>query len=145
MSRTRRIITNEECQRFNSLRTLYHGQTLKYLDISKLFAVEFGWKSYTLVSSLVGKLFIKVERGKYVFPKDPIYIGKLQNIFDELAKQRKHSYEEKKKSPETTPISAAIKLLKENGYKVIKQKFDLEAALQNPGKQVSEFITIEEF
>lgn len=148
MSRTRRIITNEECQRFNSLRTLYHGQTLKYLDISKLFAVEFGWKSYTLVSSLVGKLFIKVERGKYVFPKDPIYIGKLQNIFDELAKQRKHSYEEKKKASEVViinPISEAIKLLKENGYKVIKQKFDLEAALQNPGKQVSEFITIEEF
>lgn len=148
MGRPRRVITQEECQRLNSLRVIYKGQALSYPQITEILKEELGWKSYYLIQQLISKLFIKVDRGVYAFPKEPVFIGKIQGVFDSIADKRKKAYEEEKKAPEvviTNPISEAIKLLKENGYKVIKQKFDLEAALQNPDSPVSDFIITEEF
>lgn len=151
MSRPRKVVSQEEAQRFNSLRVLYKGRTFKYSDIAKLFQVEFGWKNYTLIGAIVNSIFIKVDRGVYAFPKEPVYIGKFQNLFDQLAEKRKQNYAEKKEGIESAtveiidPISSAIKLLKENGYKVIKQKFNLEEALQNSDKPVGQFIITEEF
>lgn len=150
--RPRRVITNEECQRFNSLRTLYSGKTLPYKMVVRLLREEFGWKSYTLAYTLVNKIFIKVSRGEYAFPKEPIYIGKIQGVFDSLAKARKEKHEAKKEEIiedaeeiYSEHIKSAIRLLKDNGFYIAKRTFDFEAALNSPSKPVSEFITIEEF
>lgn len=91
----------------------------------------FGFKSVrTLVLGLKKHQIIVPCSNGYKFPdKNPIYIGTLEkavNHSKDLMKQYNKRYLEKKdkRSKEvlvsTNPIEEAIKLLKENGYKIYK-------------------------
>lgn len=151
MARPKKLVTNEECERLNSLRILYSGKGIYARDLFNLFKQELGWTNTATVQKICNEVFIKVDRGVYAFPKIPIYIGKLQNIFDDVAHQRSKIYAEKKHiqtvEPEVVkdPIQDAIKLLKENGYKITKEYFNVSEALKNPNMPASTFIKIEEF
>lgn len=91
----------------------------------------YGFKSVrTLVLGLKKHQIIVPCSNGYKFPdKNPIYIGTLEkavNHSKDLMKQYNKRYLEKKdkRSKEvlvsTNPIEEAIKLLKENGYKIYK-------------------------
>ena len=147
--RKRKIVTSEECGRLNSLRKLYSGHTFTYSQIQDILSKEIGWTDTTLHSLIINRIFVKMHRGEYFFPKDPIYIGKLQNIFEEIANKRHQKYMESKpvievEVVEISPIEQAIALLKANGYKVMKESFNLTEALAHPEKSVSEFVILQE-
>lgn len=91
----------------------------------------FGFKSVrTLVLGLKKHQIIVPCSNGYKFPdKNPIYIGTLEkavNHSKDLMKQYNKRYLEKKDKMSkevlvsTNPIEEAIKLLKENGYKIYK-------------------------
>ena len=113
-------------------------------DLEELLRKELNWKDSGLTTAVINTVFTKVGRGQYLFPTDPIYIGKIQNAFDLRTKTRKN-WEAEKVSKLNQPIKEAIKLLKDNGFKVIKETFDLKEALENPTRPVSDFIVKEEF
>ena len=135
MSRPKKQVSSEEVSKFNLLRGHYSGQTFSRSKAIELIKKEIGWKQTHLVEAILRKVFVRSSRGVYSFPKDPIYIGKLQGIFDSISKARKQKREIKK----------AIELLKANGFKVTKESFDVERALQNPTRTVGDFITVQEF
>lgn len=145
-------VTNEECERLNSLRILYKGKTFSRVELEKLLNREIGWKNSNILQRVIAILFIRVDKGIYVFPKEPIYIKKIQKIFDDLREYRQKLYLEKNPQPIVVeveeikdPIQEAISLLKTNGFKVIKEYFNTTEALKNPDMPVSTFIKIEEF
>lgn len=144
MSRPKKVVSNEECSRFNALRKDYSGKTLTRSKVIELIKKEIGWKQAHLVETVLRRIFIRVSRGVYSFPKDPIYIGKLQGIFDSLSKARKQKSDSTKKNSDDE-IQKAIELLKANGFKIIKESFDIERALQNPTRTVGDFINVQEF
>ena len=144
MSRPKKQVSNEECLKFNTLRKDYSGQTLSRSKVIELIKKEIGWKQAPIVETLLRKVFIRSSRGVYSFPKDPIYIGKLQGIFDSLSKTRKQKRDLTKKDS-NDEIQKAIELLKANGFKIIKESFDIERALQNPTRTVGDFISVQEF
>ena len=91
----------------------------------------FGFKSVrTLVLGLKKHQIIVPRSNGYKFPdKNPIYIGTLEkavNHSKNVMKQYNKKYLEKKDKMSkevlvsTNPIEEAIKLLKENGYKIYK-------------------------
>lgn len=143
MSRPKKVVSNEECSKFNALRKDYSGKTLSRSKVIELIKKEIGWKQAHLVETVLRRIFVRVSRGVYSFPKDPIYIGKLQGIFDSLSKSRKEVKSIKKE--ELSDIQKAIKLLKANGFKITKESFDVERALKNPTRTVGDFIVVEEF
>lgn len=144
MSRPKKQVSNEECSKFNTLRKDYSGQTLSRSKVIELIKKEIGWKQAPIVETLLRKVFIRSSRGVYSFPKDPIYIGKLQGIFDGFSKARKQKSDLTKKDS-NDEIQKAIELLKANGFKIIKESFDIERALQNPTRTVGDFISVQEF
>ena len=150
--RPARKVTNEECERLNSLRILYVGKAFSWKELEALLKQEMGWKSGSVVQRIISGLFIHVDRGTYVFPKEPIYIRKIQKIFDDMRLYRQKLYSEKNTQLPIVeveevkdPIQDAIKLLKENGYKITKEYFNVSEALKNPSLPASTFIKVEEF
>ena len=139
--RPRKVVSRDECVKFNILRQKYSNRTFGYNELFNLIKKEIGWKESKLISELISSLFNKLGRGKYAFPENPIYIGKIQYCVDIVAKRRKGNFKINKQ----TPVQKAIELLKSEGFSVIKKSFDLEAALQNPDKLVGQFIIVEEF
>lgn len=150
--RPARKVTNEECERLNSLRILYVGHQFSRSQLEELLSREIGWKAGGTLQRLISGLFIHVDKGVYAFPKDPIYIKKIQKIFDDLREYRQRLYLEKNPQPMIVeveeikdPIQEAIKLLKDNGFKITKEYFNVAEALKNPNLPASTFIKIEEF
>lgn len=84
-------------------------------------------------SKCTSPIIIKVGVGKYKFQDNPIYFDKMNNAWKEDQKKEK----DKKKPSE---IEEAIELLKKKGFKVLRQDFDLDGALENPDLPVSRFI-----
>lgn len=145
--RPRKVVTNEECQKFNTLRREYSGKTLRRSEVEAIIKEIIGWKNSLLIEGIISKVFVRVERGVYIFPKEPIYIGKLQGLIDKLSKYRKTSYTKDRTEEVSvkTAIDAAIDLLKQNGFRITKESFNIEAALQHPEDPVSNFIVVTEF
>lgn len=120
MSRNKKIISKEECAKFNSLRTLYSGKTLSRNKVLELLKVEIGWAN-NITEKFLQEIFIKPNRGIYVFPKNPVHINKFQNLVDGLSEIRHTKYMSfKEQSTEEGQIEKAISLLKANGYIVCK-------------------------
>ena len=96
-------------------------EALKIYGFKSVKTLILGFKKYQII--------VPCSKG-YKFPdKNPIYIGTLEkavNHSKDLMKQYNKRYLEKKdkRSKEvlvsTNPIEEAIKLLKENGYKIYK-------------------------
>lgn len=148
--RPKRIVTNDECKKFNILRQKYVGKTLDYNEVVHIMKTEMKWGCTYVVNQLLHIAFTKVSYGKYLISSTPVYIGKLQSAFDIRYKTNKkyrnaEVVELTEEEIHNNNISAAIKLLKKEGYKVTKESFDLTLALRYPLRPVNEFITVEEF
>lgn len=64
--------------------------------------------------------FIRVSRGQYVFNPKPVYIERLQTVWDAYANYGKRSSSHLDEKQLKLDINNAIKLLKNLGYRVLK-------------------------
>ena len=127
-------VTNEECAKLNTLRKNYVQKTLTRGEVINIIKEEIGWKRGEILNQLLRKVFVKVAHGKYKFPEEPIYIKKLQLVFDS-----------KRSQPIEDSVSKAIALLKSKGFKVVKETFDIEKAMKHPEQSVKDFISVQIF
>lgn len=127
MSRKREKITVELCKKFNTVCNTYANRKFRRNELVELFKNEFGitvdpvWLSKLIQHSVI------ISEGPtnnkyYFFGKGPILIKKLQNIHQEVINTWAYYNRNNPKSNKSSmmTIEEAIKLLKENGYKVYK-------------------------
>lgn len=103
---------------------------------AKTFLSSF-YKNNALRVAILKHVFVKTGRGQYYVPEKPIYIGQLQEAYNTRLKKQNN---EKLYKKDSIDIEKAIELLKENGYHIYKETIDINEALKNPDKKVSEFI-----
>jgi hypothetical protein len=129
MSKKREKITAELCKKFNTVCNTHVNRKFKRNELIELFKNEF---SITVDSVWLSKLIqynvITAEGSTndkyYTFSKGPILINKLQNVHQEVINTWAYYNRNNPKSAMT--IESAIKLLKDNGYKVLKPKTSYE-------------------
>ena len=63
---------------------------------------------------------VKPKRGVYCFSPKPVFIERLQTVWDEYTKIANPRKYKSDKCEEVVSIETAIKVLKEAGYKVLK-------------------------
>ena len=142
----RTIIDAEFTKKFNSIRMRYCGQKLPKEKLESIFREELDLKidSVWLSKLIEAEVIDRVKSGKrrgYTFSYKPVFIEKLKNIHNEVVKTWNHynrNQNMKKNAPKepvtpiveevqiVTPIEAAIKLLKDNGYRVFKTVINYE-------------------
>ena len=140
----KRTITNEECGKFNALRKEFEGKSFSFQELRTLLKERVGISDGYFISGLVGRHAIQYENSKYSFLPEPVHITKLQASWDLGIEKKKAtpSYQGRlvgNKCPLTT--LEMITLLKSEGYQIRKPQLDTEAAMQNPTKPVSDFIS----
>lgn len=142
--RTKHVVSKEEIETLNTALMMknYRGKTLTYLE-AKTFLSSF-YKNNALIFAILKQIFVRTGRGQYYIPDKPIYIGQLQELYDaRFRKQRARSKKQndgKGHKKDSIDIEKAIELLKENGYHIYKETIDINEALKNPDRKVSEFI-----
>jgi len=139
MSYPRKKFTEEDCSLFNKLRGEQNGKVLSFSAMLDLFKSNFKNGTRVLQKLINEKIIIKIGRGKYQFPEQPVYFKVLQAAWEKK--------EIVKKQPVKTledEIEDAILLLSDNGYRILKKVFDVEAAMKSPEKSVASFIKWEE-
>ena len=144
MKRTK--IDTEFTKKFNSIRMRYCGQKLPKEKLESIFREELNLKvdSVWLSKLIEAEVIDRVKSGKkrgYTFSYKPVFIEKLKSIHNEVVKTWNHynrNQNMKKNAPKetvtpiveevqiVTPIEAAIKLLKDNGYRVFKTVINYE-------------------
>ena len=140
---SKKILTKEMCLRFNNARKDLCSEERTFDKASLLGVLEeaFGIKvTDGLLTSLVNKkCIIRIKKGEYRFPEDPVYYGKLNEAYQQrnvlqnrnrvLSRNREFTVEE------------AIELLKKEGnYRVFRATINLRKALENKDKTVREVI-----
>ena len=100
----------------------------KYLDIY----VSGTWIMYLLKYKVINSVKIG-KKCLYSFTTFPIHIEKVRTMYADIIAYNQEHYNKKKQVVEepivvevSDPISEAIKLLKENGYRIYKQKITFE-------------------
>ncbi len=134
----RRIFTDEDVKRFNTLRQENINKQFTFSQIVS-FLKENGFTgSEILVKKFTkGGIIIREKKGVFRFPEKPVYYKLFQQCWDE---QPLKKIEEKP----LDEIQEAITLLSKNGFKVLKKVFDIDQALLSPDKIVQDFIRWEE-
>lgn len=124
--------TPESCTQYNKIMEPYRGKTVEY---KKLMEILKPVGNPSLIIKRFSEftpspLLIKKNKGMYLVPNYPILHEKIKNAW---------KYKENKQN-QVVDVKSAISLLKLEGYKVLQQDFDLDAALAHPNKPVSDFI-----
>lgn len=141
MSYPRKKFTEEECALFNKLREAHKSKVLSFSTMLELFRANFKNGNRVLSRLISEKIIIRIGRGRYQFPEQPVYFKVLKAAWEkkeEIVKQQP-----KVKTLEDE-IEDAILLLSDNGYRILKRVFNVEAAMKSPEKPVASFITWEE-
>ena len=132
MSRKKEKITVELCKKFNTVCNTYTNRKFKRNELVELFKNEF---DITVDSVWLSKLIqynVIIAEGStndkcYSFFKGPILINKLQNVHKEVINTWAYYNRNNPKSNKSSmTVEEAIKLLKENGYKVLRPKTSYE-------------------
>ena len=129
----RKIFINDEFTiQFNKIRTEFSGISLTRKDLQTLMKDRFGFYLTSGLFTEMEKLHIINNAGKsgrcllYKFSNEPIYKGKLENWYKNVRTHHNETVKNLRNKKNTQvvviedPIQEAIKLLKENGYKVYK-------------------------
>lgn len=135
--RPKHIVSKEEIETLNTALMMknYRGKTLAHSE-ANTFLSSF-YKNNALRFAILKQIFVRTGRGQYYIPDKPIYIGQLQEVYNARWKKQIKGKVHKKDSID---IEKAIELLKENGYHIYKETIDINEALKNPDRKVSEFI-----
>ena len=116
-------------EKFNEVRMKYAGQKLEKDQLKEIFKNEIGfYLSNKWLSVLTdNKVLNPYKLGKkkaYIFSYSPIHKDRLHNMHTEVCKYMKeHNVKVIKEVPYIEvcdPIEEAVKLLKEQGYKIYK-------------------------
>ena len=139
MSKPRRIISSEEIVRFNEVRRNAAGKVFDRTEILTLLHGMGLSKNITFLSYItkgVNPPIVRIDRNKYAFVEKPVHIARLQQVVADWSKKvssynKKYRHpdmknEEKELSEIDSKIKEAIKLLKDNGFKVLKPKVEYE-------------------
>lgn len=138
MAAKKKILTLDEVKKFNELRETNKGRTFSFPELCNMAKESLGL-SRPRVQALINKnIFLRIQRGKYAFPKEPVYKDKLQKGIESYIDYKKNPVG--KKQEEKSSVEIAIELLKSEGYRVQKQVFDQVEALKNPNSLVSRYI-----
>lgn len=129
----KRILTADEVRKFNELRAANQGKSLTWSQLCELMRT-LNLNESRVKGMFKTGIFIRVQRGEYAFPKEPVYKDKLQRGIE--------SYPDYKKNPvgKKSSVEIAIDLLKAEGYRVQKQCLNTKAAMCNPDLPVNKFI-----
>lgn len=135
--RPKHVVSKKEIETLNTALMMknYRGKTLAYSEVNT-FLSSF-YKNNYLKFAILKHVFVRTGRGQYYIPDKPIYIGQLQEAYNARWKNQIDGKVHKKDSID---IEKAIELLKENGYHIYKETIDVNEALKNPNRKVSEFI-----
>lgn len=124
MRRTHHIVDEQEIARFKARRENEGNKTYS-LEEFKVLLNKMGYAtSGNLIKCMVSGVnppFIRISRGKYAFNPKPVYIERLQKVWDDygyIGRNRISSNPDKKQLE--LDVNRAIKLLKDLGYKVLK-------------------------
>lgn len=125
----REKITAELCKKFNTVCNTHVNRKFRRNELIELFKNEFGITVDSVwLSKLIQYNVITAEGSThdktYTFSKGPILIGKLQNVHKEVINT--WAYYNRNNPRSAMTIESAIKLLKDNGYKVLKPKTSYE-------------------
>lgn len=123
MAQPRHIVSQAEAAQFNKKREQMKGRELSREELERELK-SIGYQM-TMITNLVDGTnppIIRVSRGRYAFNPNPVYITKLQAAFD----RRRNVQQKKDISVNENKIVAAIKLLKQNGYRILKPKTEYE-------------------
>lgn len=118
------IVDDQEIKRFNLRRENENGKTYSLPEFKELLH-KMGYSSNgNLIKCMVSgenPPFIRLERGKYGFNPKPIYIQRLQKVWDEYAYiGRNRMAQNPDQKQLELDVNRAIKLLKDLGYKVLR-------------------------
>lgn len=125
-------ITIELCKKFNTVCNTCVNRKFKRNELVELFKTEFDITVDSVwLSKLIQYNVINAEgttqNKTYTFSKGPILIGKLQNVHKEVINTwAYYNRKNPKLNKSSMTIEEAIKLLKDNGYKVLKPKTSYE-------------------
>lgn len=142
--RPKHIVSKEEIETLNTALMMknYRGKTLTHSEVNTFLSLFY--KNNALRFAILKQIFVRTGRGQYYIPDKPIYIGQLQEVYDaRFRKQKarlKKQRDEKVYKKDSIDIEKAIEFLKENGYHIYKETIDINEAMKNPDRKVSEFI-----
>lgn len=109
----------------NSFTTKELTEVLKENGFTGISMLLHGMRHCNIIKSVSSN---RKDGTKFTDPGKPIYIGVFEKAIQyghDCDKKYHNNYYQKNNNP-LTPIEEAIKLLKENGYKVYKQKITFE-------------------
>ena len=123
-------VDEQECIRFNWKRDNCKGKEYSRAELVNLMK-ELGYpiaqQFLTCITRGVNPPIVRIERGKYRFPKEPVHILRLQKVWDDYGMVgRKRT---KQVEISEMAVKEAIKMLKNAGYKILKPVTKYEEVL----------------
>lgn len=122
MAKRRHIVSNNEIMAFNWTREAMVGKEMSLDELKKQLKKLTYSPAMNFLQAITGgenPPIIRVRRGCYVFNPKPVHIDRLRKVWDDYRKAGAKSSTEHVTT--AAEIQAAIKLLKDNGYRVLKQ------------------------
>lgn len=114
-------VDDQEVMRFNLRREEFKGRNFtleEFKGILRKMGYSANAKFITCITSGENPPFVRIQRGKYTFNPKPVYIQRLQTVWNEYGKVGQNCKTEC--SASANEIANAIKLLKSQGYRVLK-------------------------
>lgn len=126
-------IDQEFARRFNTLRIEMQNEKLSKEQVIKLIRERVGFtvNSDWLAILIKYDILKRSRQGKkhfFTFSEHPVYVEKLRNLHKEVKRNKIRVKEDITEDAitEADAIMEAIKLLKNNGYKILKQVINYE-------------------
>jgi len=119
MKRPRHKVDEQEIMRFNMRRENEKGKTYTRTEFKELLGKMGYAKSNTIITAMTSgenPPFIRVDRGKYAFNPKPVHIDRLQKVWEDYMPYLTN----RPQAILQSEIDEAVKLLKNNGYKVLR-------------------------
>lgn len=120
----KKVITEQDVLLFNMFRENMKGKKLSRNEMKEALHKELAYTNHdSMLKALtngVNPPIVRVSRGVYQVSKEPVYIKRLQTVFDEYTHCANPRCYENGKYEEKISIDQAIKVLKNAGYKVLK-------------------------
>lgn len=142
MKQQKKILSKETCSRFNAARLDYSRTqaTLNRVETMDTIRLIFDMRPTDgMLASLVKHgCLVRVDRGRYAFPKDPVHYDKLN-----LAYQGRNDLQNRPRTlkHQDLTVETAIEFLKkQKHYRVFKATLSLNRALENKDKTARELI-----
>lgn len=120
----KKVVTEQDILAFNMFRENLKGKQLSRNEMKAALHRELAYPPndsiFKALTNGVNPPIVRVARGEYQVSKEPVYIKRLQTVFDEYTHCTSHRNRATDSHVHVPSIEDAIKLLKDAGYKVLK-------------------------